>query len=238
MADANLKEAYFQALGVKPGSSEAKKALRRAHEYRTLEIELYWKRAAYFWTFQGAVFAAFGLLLSGQTWEQGSVLLLLCVAGGLTSVTSLFAARGAKFWQENWEKHVDMLEACMEGNLHKTVWLNLKNGSYSVTRLNEVLNCLLLAIWFVLAGVTIYHLCLWPRDWTIFGEIKWLLWIGLLLAVASGFAALFLCTRSRLSGCRFEPSDGKWHGFPDHKGDKGKTVLRRLAYGEEWDCEK
>jgi hypothetical protein len=34
-------------------------ALKYAHDIRKFEIELYWKRAAYFWTFIGAAFAGY-----------------------------------------------------------------------------------------------------------------------------------------------------------------------------------
>ncbi|PSJ55947.1 hypothetical protein C7I85_25910 [Mesorhizobium soli] len=36
-------------------------ALERAHEIRKFEIELYWKRATYFWILHGAVFTAIGV---------------------------------------------------------------------------------------------------------------------------------------------------------------------------------
>ncbi len=35
------------------------KALEHALDIRKFEIELYWKRASYFWTFIGATFAGF-----------------------------------------------------------------------------------------------------------------------------------------------------------------------------------
>ncbi|PNK76643.1 hypothetical protein CEQ35_022730 [Yersinia enterocolitica] len=39
-------------------------ALEKAHEIRKFEIELYWKRTAYFWTLIAAMFAGFLLLAS------------------------------------------------------------------------------------------------------------------------------------------------------------------------------
>ena len=44
---------------------DQKAALNRAHEIRKFEIELYWKRATYFWLLQAAVFTALGLDLEG-----------------------------------------------------------------------------------------------------------------------------------------------------------------------------
>ena len=66
MTDSRLREKYFEALGVqKNAASESSKleaALKRAHEIRQFELDLYWKRATYFWALEGAVFAAFALL--------------------------------------------------------------------------------------------------------------------------------------------------------------------------------
>lgn len=36
-----------------------KEALKQAYEIRKFEIELYWKRATYFWTFLGASFVGY-----------------------------------------------------------------------------------------------------------------------------------------------------------------------------------
>jgi len=45
--------------------SQRKESLKYAHEIRKFEIDLYWRRAAYFWTFIVAAFAAFFLLERG-----------------------------------------------------------------------------------------------------------------------------------------------------------------------------
>jgi hypothetical protein len=44
------------------GGERQKEALKYAHDIRKFEIDLYWRRAAYFWTFIGAAFAAYVLL--------------------------------------------------------------------------------------------------------------------------------------------------------------------------------
>jgi hypothetical protein len=57
---------YLGTLGFYDGSQETAKrlaaALTRAYLLRDFEIEHYWKPATYFWAFQVAIFAAFGLL--------------------------------------------------------------------------------------------------------------------------------------------------------------------------------
>ena len=58
---------YLGTLGFHDGfEATAKERLaaahKRAYALRNFEIEHYWKRATYFWAFQVAIFAAFGLL--------------------------------------------------------------------------------------------------------------------------------------------------------------------------------
>ncbi len=43
-------------------SAKQVEALKHAHDIRKFEIDLYWRRAAYFWTFIAAAFGAFFLL--------------------------------------------------------------------------------------------------------------------------------------------------------------------------------
>ena len=42
------------------------KALERAHDIRRFEIDLYWKRATYFWTLLAAVFGGFFLIQASE----------------------------------------------------------------------------------------------------------------------------------------------------------------------------
>jgi len=65
-----LSKLYFEALGIDPDdkSCESKARLReaydKAHQIRQFEIDLYWRRSAYLWTMQAAVFAGIALGLS------------------------------------------------------------------------------------------------------------------------------------------------------------------------------
>lgn len=58
---------YLRTIGLNASNKKElrKAALARAHDVRQFEIELYWKRANYFWLLQAAVFAAVGL-----TWRS------------------------------------------------------------------------------------------------------------------------------------------------------------------------
>ena len=88
------------------------KALKNAIKSREFEIQMYWKRASYFWLFVSALWVAYGKLLYDWGYLDGlqkdnpfqytTLFLLSCVGLGL-SVAWYFVNKGSKFWQENWE---------------------------------------------------------------------------------------------------------------------------------------
>ncbi len=153
MAD-DIRKSYFAALGLSPDNNgdrpKLESALKLAHEIRKFEIDLYWKRATYFWALEAAVFVAFAAF--GR--EEALVSRWLAVAfagiGSLTALVAYLSARGSKFWQENWEKHIDLLEDQFEGRLHKTIWIGPKGPQFSVSRLNEKLSFIFFLFWSLL----------------------------------------------------------------------------------------
>jgi hypothetical protein len=123
-------------------------ALNRAHEIRKFEIELYWKRATYFWVLQAAVFAAISFVWKAKELEISPVIPVAFAALGLlTSVAGVLSAKGSKFWQENWEHHIDMLEDEFEGRLHKTAYVGKGGLAWSVSGVNERLGYCFGAFW-------------------------------------------------------------------------------------------
>lgn len=132
-------------------------ALQRAHEIRKFEIELYWKRATYFWILQAAVFTAIGL-----TWKfAGSQLsplipVALAALGSVTSYAGWLSARGSKFWQENWEHHIDMLEDEFEGRLHKTAYVGADGIAWSVSGVNDRLASCFVCFWLAISGSAVF----------------------------------------------------------------------------------
>ncbi|MBB1407584.1 hypothetical protein [Pseudoalteromonas sp. SG44-17] len=97
------------------------KALEHALDIRKFEIELYWKRATYFWTFIGAIFAGFIAIQASSVDEKQDLSVILSCLGVVFSFAWVCVNRGSKQWQENWEKHVDMLEDKVTGPLYKVV---------------------------------------------------------------------------------------------------------------------
>lgn len=132
-----------------------KNALDRAWKNRDFEIEMYWKRATYFWVFLATTFAGYFAL---QTVDQTKVvdqrgldilnIVVICL-GICFSFSWILVNRGSKKWQENWEAHIDMLEDGITGPIYKTV-LDKKRYDYSVSKINLCVSCFVFGIWLIL----------------------------------------------------------------------------------------
>ncbi len=117
---------YLKQFGARKDSLE--KAHAAALDIRKFEIDLYWKRSAYFWALIAATIAAYGLLLSSAM-KDGKTLLFttqyllfgLSILGCLFSRAWLLVNQGSKFWQANWEAQVEILEEAVMGPLYKSV---------------------------------------------------------------------------------------------------------------------
>ena len=68
-----------------------------------LKIELFWKRALFFWGFIVAAFAAIGVLKE----QQPTLSLLVSGFGFVCSFAWTLVNRGSKYWQEQWETKVE-----------------------------------------------------------------------------------------------------------------------------------
>lgn len=149
-------------------------ALRYAHDIRKFEIDLYWKRSAYFQTVLGVILGALALTLKSSdpagaksSWVidvsilQATILYL----GSVLAFAWYAATRGGKYWQRNWETHVDVLEDRVTGPLYKTVYSHVTTGKsdllnvlneypYSTSKLNSFVSLIFLALF--LAGQFIF----------------------------------------------------------------------------------
>lgn len=91
-----------------PGFELKKLALEIALNTRKFEIELFWRRSLFFWTFIAAAFAGYGVL--SQNNDHVPALLISCF-GFVCSVAWSLINRGSKYWQENWEQKVNRFES-------------------------------------------------------------------------------------------------------------------------------
>ena len=143
---------------LKEADTRAGRALAYALDIRKFEIELYWKRATYFWAFIAAAFA--GYALTHKTSDPDPWLSMLFSALGLIfSFAWYLVNRGSKFWQSNWERHVDLLEDITLGPLYKVVAVTADNSAgnpltspaqFSVSKVNQLLSVFVAAIWLLL----------------------------------------------------------------------------------------
>ncbi len=147
-------------------TSNKKEALNIALEVRKFEIELYWKRATYFWAFIAVALAGYVTVLAAKDLtrsEKGEALLTASCLGVVFSVAWYFVNRASKFWQENWEKHVDLLEDSVIGPLYKTVlsdadlrfWRLWGPYPFSVSKLNQTLSLFVLLLFLLLTATTL-----------------------------------------------------------------------------------
>jgi hypothetical protein len=187
-----------------------KRALQRAYQQRTFEIEHYWKRAGYFWGFQLAIFAAFGLIWKdvGGPQQWGPLALALSSLGIVTALANWLSALGSKFWQENWEKHIDMLENEFEGRLYKTVWLSDGKRQYSVSKVNLALSGYFIMFWVILF---IYVACRF-LDLHLSTHLSWLgtprtLYV-VLFSCLWGLGSIWLLSRTTTLNGKIPTTDG------------------------------
>lgn len=176
-------------------------ALKTAEEVRRFEIELSWKRAAYFSTIIGVLFAGYGAVLAGSHPHRVVACALGCV-GLVVSLAWYLVNRGSAAWQRNWETHVDLLEGDEKGFLYKVVvdpktysaWRLLEPLNISPSKLTVAVSAFAVCIWAILviyaAPLEWLPTCLRVRnDWGIYG--------GLLAATGLAIWLLLGATRTR-----------------------------------------
>lgn len=135
-------------------------AYKLALEIRQFEIDLYWKRATYFWTLIAATFAGYFVLASDKFGAHPGLVFLVSCIGIVLSTSWYLVNRGSKYWQENWERHVDLLEDEFAGPLYKTTianeqfpWLKLQKGyPFSVSKINQLTSLFVALVWL---GLTV-----------------------------------------------------------------------------------
>ena len=179
------------------GESERQnRALEYALDIRKFEIELYWRRATYFWTLIAATFAGYLALASAS-----SKPLLLFLVGCIGLVLSLgwyLVNRGSKYWQTNWERHVDCLEDEFIGPLYKTTISNQQfrffrfwdGYPYSVSKINQLISLFVFMVWLGIAIASFLTLIcpsFMSSDGTWTRVVAWLLGATTILFVGALF---------------------------------------------------
>jgi hypothetical protein len=176
-------------------------ALHHALDIRKFEIELYWKRATYFWTFIGATLAGFFAVQASSAVNKADLSVVLSCLGIVFSFAWFCVNRGSKYWQENWEKHVDVLEDSVTGPLYKVVLsrsgtvrnkdkiINLFTGpsALSVSKINQLISLYITVLW---CGLLFYSLPTFSLEATIN-------WFYVFFVALSFVTCIFFVTLSR-----------------------------------------
>ncbi|OZT17141.1 hypothetical protein [Serratia marcescens] len=103
-------------------NDKLKNAFEKISDIRKFEIDMYWKRATYFWTIIAVTFTGYFALSVAKDLENKEIYLLLISSMGLVFTFAWYLAnRGSKYWQENWENHLDLIEDEITGPLYKTI---------------------------------------------------------------------------------------------------------------------
>lgn len=160
------EEEYIKLFGVGDKPDKQKAALELALDIRKFEIDLYWKRATYFWTFIAAAFTAYGVIQASSILDPGKTDLSVYISclGLVFSCAWYCVNRGSKKWQENWEKHVDFLENEIIGPLYKINFSRSKPrlkrhyvdyvffgpASFSSSKINLMISFYVMILWALL----------------------------------------------------------------------------------------
>lgn len=171
------KKTYEKHFGIKNNRSRPSakhlRAFSQVSDIRKFEIEMYWKRAAYFWTIIAVTFAGYFSIFSAEGFKYKDIFSLLLSSMGMVFTFSWYLVnKGSKFWQENWENHLDLLEDSITGPLYKTVLHRpeIKNdpavdhvdrvitgpGKFSASKINQWVAIYVLSVWGLLTTFSIY----------------------------------------------------------------------------------
>jgi hypothetical protein len=192
-----LTQEEYEGRLVKIDQKKAERAFDKAWETRNFEIELYWKRATYFWAFIASAFVGyFGLVnadgyRSPDPYQHVDVYFVICL-GFLLSLAWFLTNVGSKQWQRHWEVHVDLLEDQFTGPLYKTVHPSV---TYSVSKINEIVSVAVLFVWVLLAVKYLLDQNLLH----ISGRINWFVFVATIGTLVLSSAMLFGHGRGRFS---------------------------------------
>lgn len=207
-----------------PQPTRTDNAYRVARDTRNFEIELFWKRAIFFWAFVAAAFAAFGSTYQ----EDPGLALVLAGFGMVCSAAWTLANRGSKHWQETWERRLEALEVDVTGPLFGVdspsqtegiPWL--RSRRYSVSKLAIALSDFITLLWLILAVGQLLRIQGFEpqlRDYSKLGSAAF-------FALVCGYigALMLFCRTSQRSSANTSSSepDRSPQGAQQHRGGEG-----------------
>ncbi|XNT04668.1 hypothetical protein AB6D20_026120 [Vibrio splendidus] len=161
---------YKKDFGIYPlDIDKLEAAFYQVADTRKFEIEMYWKRATYFWALIAVTFAGYFSVLASTGIPHNKFLSMILAGIGLIFTFGWHRAnRGSKYWQENWENHMDLLEDALTGPLYKTLLERPYEKmpfiekhftgpkSTSVSKINQWISICVLGVWSLLIIFSAY----------------------------------------------------------------------------------
>ncbi|GBF20352.1 MULTISPECIES: RipA family octameric membrane protein [Arenibacter] len=124
---------------------EKSEIFQLAWDSRKFEIELYWKRAGYFWAFQALAIAGYFTISSSNDYQEKVYHEFYSICLGLITALGWYLInKGSKSWQRHWEKIIDILEDYTIGKLYKT---GTTPTTFSVSKINELISLFFTLSW-------------------------------------------------------------------------------------------
>lgn len=178
-----MENVFLKGKTIKKDNEDLITILNVARDIRKFEIELFWKRGAYFWAFILGIYTAyFGIIMYAINPQNiylknlielpllhKIILFILSFLGFVFCLSWVLVNKGSKFWQENWENHISILEKTKSIILQDT-FLNTSNRQkfnsnpfllnaydYSVTKITIFGSIVLMVISFI---ILVFHLFL------------------------------------------------------------------------------
>ncbi|MEX1138489.1 MAG: hypothetical protein WEF53_03990 [Bacteroidota bacterium] len=135
-------------------SERQKKRYEVSLDTRKFEIDLFWRRALFFWGFIASAFVAYAAFSKDRP-DGPTISLIISLFGLVCSFSWTLVNRGSKYWQENWESQVDKDEDAVTGPLFKQPAERQKKGwfgaqKFSVSKLAIALSDYVTLVWALL----------------------------------------------------------------------------------------
>ncbi len=133
------------------------KALDRAYDMMKFEMELYWKRATYFWGFLAVSFTAYFILADAKYAKRYDLIMIVNSLGLIFSFGWYLVNRGSKYWQNNWFFVISSLEEMLNTPIHglkrkhkHRSWHWIGAYPFSVTKIHQIISFFITLVWLTL----------------------------------------------------------------------------------------
>ena len=175
----------FNLSGVE--KAKLKVVLEKAYDIRKFELEMYWKRATYFWGFIAVAYTAFFIVSNTKNEIDKDYQFMVVCIGLIFSFAWYLVNRGSTYWVTNYERIIDAIEEKLGCEFYK---LNLvpefskynlqHNYPFSVSRINIKVSLFILLTWVLLFLRAIHQQWQSPNTSKLFNAIVittvWMLW--------------------------------------------------------------